>query len=180
MKCEKCGTTKLPIFYHIINYQTMEYTRLCKSCHSEEHGLGLKLIEIFQEYTPIVKGGSYYGRYRADYIIEKKPNAPNITETELGIYVERLQHRYPNEGFYMRKLTWKGKTLHVIAKRKNHHAQGRIPLYFNLQEQKFYIDKKDLDTNPRLANYIMMTVLGSLGISQSKYANALRKETSVP
>jgi hypothetical protein len=178
LKCQKCGTTKPPIFYHIINYQTMQYTRLCKSCHNEEHGLGLRLVEIFEEHTPIVKGGSQYGRYQADYIIEKKPNPPQLTETELGIYVEKLQHKYPNEGFYMRKLTWKGKTLHVIAKCKNHHAQGRIPLYFDLQNQKYYIDKRDLQKNEKLANYIIMVTLGSLGISQSKYANGLRREVT--
>jgi hypothetical protein len=154
----------------------MEYIRLCKSCHNEEHGLGLRLVEIFEEHTPIVKGGSQYGRYQADYIIEKKPNPPQLTETELSTYVEKLQHKYPNEGFYMRKLTWKGKTLHVLAKRKNHHAQGRIPLYFDLQNQKYYIDKRDLQKNQRLANYIIMVTLGTLGISQSKYANGLRRE----
>jgi hypothetical protein len=153
----------------------MEYIRLCKSCHNEEHGLGLKLIEIFEEHTPIVKGGSQYGRYKADFIIEKKPNPPQLTETDLGIHVEKLQHKYPNEGFYIRKLTWKGKTLHVIAKRKNHHVQGRIPLYFDLENQKFYIDQRDLEKNERLANYIIMVTLGSLGISQSKYANGIRR-----
>jgi hypothetical protein len=176
MQCQKCGTTKPPLYYHIINYQTMEYIRLCKSCHNEEHGIGLKLIEIFEEHTPIVKGGSQYGRYQAEFIIVKKPNPPQLTETELGIYTERLQQKYPSEGFYLRKITWKNKTLHVLAKRKNHHAQGRIPLYFDLENQKFYIDKRDLQKNERLANYIIMVTLGSLGISQSKYANGIRRE----
>jgi len=176
MHCHKCGTTKPPLFTHILNYQTMEYVILCRSCHNEEHGIGLKLIEIFTEHTPIVQGGSQYGRYKADFIIEKKPNAPKLTETDLSIYVERLQHRYPNEGFYLRKTTWKGKTLHVLAKRKNKHAKGRIPLYFDLTNQKFYINQKDLKQNERLANYLIMVTLGSLGVSQSKYANGLRRE----
>jgi len=175
VQCEKCGTTKPPLYIHITDYSTLEYIRLCKSCHDEEHGLGLRLIEIFKEHTPIVEGGSQYGRYKADFIITKKSNAPHLTETDLRIYVERLQHRYPEEGFYMRKITWKGKTLHVIAKRKNHHTQGRIPLYFDLQNQKFYINKKDLQKNEKLANYIIMRTLGSLGVSQSKYANGLRR-----
>jgi len=176
MQCQKCGTTKPPLYYHIINYQTMEYIRLCKSCHNEEHGKGLKLVEIFEEHTPTVLCQTQNGRYIRTYIITKKSNPPRITETELGIYVERLQQRYPNEGFYLRKITWKNKTLHVLAKRKNHHAQGRIPIYFDLENQKFYIDKKDLEKNERLANYIIMVTLGSLGISQSKYANGIRRE----
>jgi hypothetical protein len=169
MQCQKCGTTKPPLYYHIINYQTMEYIRLCKQCHNEEHGLGLKLVEIFEEHTPIVKGGSQYGRYQADFIIVKKPNPPRITETELGIYVERLKQRYPSEGFYLRKIKWHGKTLHVIGKRKRNGVTGRVLIYFDLESQKFYVDKRDLEKNEKLANFIIMTVLGALKQSQSKY-----------
>jgi hypothetical protein len=154
----------------------MEYIHLCRSCHNEKHGLGLKLTEIFEEHTPIVQGGSQYGRYKADFIIAKKPNPPHITETDLKTYVERLKQRYPTEGFYLRKIKWHGKTLHVIGKRKRKGVTGRIPIYFDLQNQKFYIDKKDLEKNERLANYIIMVTLGSLGISQSKYANGIRRE----
>ena len=147
----------------------MEYTRLCRQCHNEEHGIGLKLVEIFTEHTPTVQGGSQYGRYKADFIIEKKPNPPRITETELGIYVERLQHKYPSEGFYLRKIKWHGKTLHVIGKIKRRGVTGRVPIYFDLENQKFYVEKKDLEKNEKLANFIIMTTLGSLGVSQSKY-----------
>jgi hypothetical protein len=178
MQCQKCGTTKPPLHYHIITYVPLQYTILCKSCHNEEHGLGLKLIEIFKEHTPTVLSRFQNGKYIRNYIITKKPNPPQLTETDLGIYTERLQQRYPNEGFYLRKLTWKNKTLHVLAKRKNHHTQGRIPLYFDLENQKFYIDKKDLQQNEKLANYLIMVVLGSLGISQSKYTHEIRRETS--
>jgi len=175
MKCSKCGTTNPPLFTHITDYKTMQWTYMCRSCHNEEHGLGLRLVEIFTEHTPIVQGGSQYGRYKADFIIEKKPNAPKLTETDLSIYVERLQHRYPNEGFYLRKTTWKGKTLHVLAKRKKKGAIGRVPLFFDLQEQRFYVDRRDLEKQPRLANFIIMTVLGSLGVSQSRYLNNIRR-----
>ena len=176
MKCQKCGTTKPPLFYHIINYQTMEYIRLCRQCHNEAHGLGLKLIEIFEEHTPIVQGGSQYGRYKANFIIEKKLNPPKITVKDLTDYIQRLKQRYPNEGFYLSKITWKNKTLHVIGKRKRKGVTGRVLIYFDLENQKFYVDKRDLEKNERLANYIIMVTLGSLGISQSKYANGLRRE----
>ena len=135
----------------------------------------MQLVEIFEEHTPIVKGGSQYGRYAADFIIEKRTDPPKLTETDLSTYVEKLKHKYPNEGFYLRKTTWKGRTLHIIAKRKKRHVQGRIPLYFDLKNQKFYVDKRDLQKNEKLANYIIMVTLGSLGISQSKYANGIRR-----
>jgi hypothetical protein len=175
LKCAKCGTTKPPLYYHIVQYFPFLAIRLCRSCHNEEHGIGLKLIEIFNDHTPMVEGGSLYGRYKADFIITKRANPPHISEQDLQLHVKRLQQKYPNEGFYMRKLTWKGRTLHVLAKRKNHHTQGRIPLYFDLQNQKYYIDKRDLQANPRLVNYIIMVTLGALGISQSIYANNIRR-----
>jgi hypothetical protein len=127
------------------------------------------LIEIFEEHTPIVQGGSQYGRYKANFIIEKKLNPPKITVKDLTDYLQRLKQRYPNEGFYLKKRTWKNKTLYVLAKRKNRHVQGRIPLYFDLENQKFYVDKRDLEKNEKLANFIIMTVLGALKQSQSKY-----------
>jgi len=170
MQCQKCGTTKPPLYTHIISYVPLQYVILCRTCHNEEHGLGLKLVEIFEEHTPIVKGGSRH----TDFIIRKQPNPPQLTETDLATYVERLQRIEPREGFYLRKITWKGKTLHVITKRKKRHMKPRIPIYFDLKNQKFYIDKRDLQKNEKLANYIIMVTLGSLGISQSKYANTNR------
>jgi ribosomal protein L34 len=160
---------------HIVQCFPLLAIRLCKSCHDEEHEVGLNLIEIFNEHIPIVEGGSLHGKYRADYIIAKKPNPQKITLKQLTEYLQRLQQRYPNEGFYIRKRTWKGKTLYILAKRKRKGVTGRIPLYFDLQNQKYYIDKRDLQTNPRLANYIIMVTLGTLGISQSIYANNIRR-----
>jgi hypothetical protein len=169
MQCQKCGTTKPPLYYHIITYVPLQYTILCKSCHNEEHGLGLKLIEIFEEHTPTVLSRFQNGKYIRNYIITKKPNPPQLTETDLGIYTERLQHKFPSEGFYLRKIKWHGKTLHVIGKIKRRGVTGRVPIYFDLENQKFYVEKKDLEKNKRLVDFLTMTTLGSLGVSQSKY-----------
>ena len=172
IKCQKCGTTKPPIYYHITDYATLSYTRLCKQCHDQEHGLGLQLTEIFEEYTPIVEGGSQYGRYKASFIIQKRPNPKHITEQDLKKHLANLKNRYPNEGFYLRKTTWRNRKLHVLAKKKKPHVKGRIPIYFDLTNQKFYVEKKDLEKQPKLTNYIIMVTLGSLGVSQSRYARS--------
>jgi len=67
-------------------------------------------------------------------------------------------------------------TLKVIEKLKNHLKQlrknrkkDRIPLYFNLKEQKIYVPKTYVTKNRSLTNYICMRTLGALGISQSTY-----------
>ena len=176
MQCQKCGTTKPPLYTHILSYMPLQYTILCRTCHNEEHGLGLKLIEIFTEHTPTVPSRLQNGKYIRTYIIQRKPNPPTITETDLKTYVKRLQQMHPDKAFYLRKTTWKNKTLHILTRRKNAHPMNRIPLYFDLQNQKIYINKKDLDTNPQLTNYVLMRVLGALGITQNKYLHTTRRE----
>jgi len=135
----------------------------------------LELVEIFTEHKVIMKGGSQYGRYNADYIIEKRPNAPKLVETDLILHVGKLNSKYPEEKFYIDKIKWKGKILHVLTKRKNSKDKPRVPIYFDLENQKFFINKRDLEKDERLTNYIIMRTLGALKISQSRYANGIKR-----
>jgi len=155
----------------MVSYIPPKFQIICKECHKEIHGKNLQLVEIFEEYTPVIKGGSQYGRYQANYIIAKKKNPKIITESVLQEYLEKLKLKYGSEHFYIRKVIWKNKVLFVLDKLGN----GRVPIYFDITNQKFYIDKKYLETQPKLTNYIIMVTLGSLGISQSKYANGLTR-----
>jgi len=180
MQCQKCGTTKPPLYTHIINYATMEYTILCKQCHDEEHGKGLSLIEIFNEYTPTITKPCSTGAYRATYLILKKPDSPTITLENLKQYLEALKQKYPDQKFYLTTAKYQGKTLYKLSKKRNPSDKPRVPLYFDLQNQKYYIEKQTLQKQPKLTNYIIMRTLGTLGITQHKYANHIQhnKETS--
>ena len=175
MQCQKCGTTKPPLYTHIINYATMEHTILCKQCHNEQHDKGLNLIEIFNEHEPVVNGHIGSGAYKATFIIQKQPNAPTITPETLKQYLQNLKQRYPDQKFYLTTVKYQGRTLYKLSKIKNPPDKPRIPLYFDLQNQKFYIEKQTLQKQPKLADYVIMVTLGSLGISQSVYANGIQR-----
>lgn len=174
-KCSKCGSETPPIYAHITSWKTLDYIRLCRYCYLEEVGKPLNLIEIFTQYHPIVEGGSQHGRYKCLYQIEKKPNPNTITLQKLQEYVDSLNSKYPNENFYLKKINYKTEKLYLLAKKKNKSRIGRIPIYFNLEKQRFYTEIETLTENSKLANYIIMVTLGTLGVSQSKYANGLKK-----
>jgi len=69
------------------------------------------------------------------------------------------------------------KTLYAITRKsrdpKGNPIKQRIPIYFHLESQRFYIPKTYIKTRPKLAAYITMRVLGTLGISKTKYVRTL-------
>ena len=124
----------------------------------------MRLVRLFEEYTPIVRGKAQNGRYEAFYRIEKKANPKIITEQHLVDYVRSLQQRYPNHNFYLRSY----KNFYVIT-RKGKYVKDRVSIYVDIGTQTFYVPKSYIEKNPKLANYIIMVTLGALGVSQSKY-----------
>lgn len=137
----------------------------------------MRLVEIFTEYVPVVNGKGQMGRYDQKFIIEKKPNPKILTVEDLENYVRNLQRRYPRNQFYLRKTKYMDKTFYVITRKsyiktedgRRKWVKERIPIYFDLENQKFYVPESYLKRMPKLANYIIMVTLGALGISQSKY-----------
>jgi len=128
-----------------------------------------KLIEIFKEHVPIVEGGSQFNRYRALFKVEKRRKPKKVTLKALRRYVRHLNRKYPKAGFCLRRMTYRRKVLHVLTKKNPDANGGVVPIYFDLRRQRFFISREDLERQPRLANFVIMTVLGALGVSQSKY-----------
>lgn len=137
----------------------------------------MKLVEIFKEHEPIVNGRSFMGKYRAKYKIVPRRHRNFLTVEDLEKYVKRLQERYPNRDFYLRKTKYKGKVYYVITRKSykkmpdgtRKWVKDRIPIYFDLEKQRYYVPESYIKRTPRLANYLIMVTLGALGISQSKY-----------
>jgi len=128
------------------------------------------LIEIFKDHTPTVKGKSNRGQYEAEYIVTKRSDAKRVELQDLIDYVARLNEKYPEEFFYIKAMRrvqdFGDKKLYMLTKE---NEEKRVPIIFDLEEQRFYIRRQDLETNPQLANYIIMRTLGALGVSQSRY-----------
>ncbi|MEM2612293.1 MAG: hypothetical protein QW332_06125 [Thermoproteota archaeon] len=132
-----------------------------------------ELIEIFTEYEVYVSSrqtvkGKNGGRLLTFKIVPKQ-NRKRITIESLMEYVNKLNARYPEEGFTLVK---KGK-YYVLTKNKLNSTKPNVPIYFDLEKQKFYIERRSTQS-PAITNYIIMRTLGALGVSQSKY---VRSET---
>lgn len=136
-----------------------------------------KLIKIFDEYTPILTGKGNFGRYAQKFKVVKKEDARSITIDDLRSYVESLNQKYPDRGFTLRKVSLGTRTFYVITKKsyvKTGHkkikiVKDRIPIYADLKNQEFYVPASYLKNQRKLANYVIMRVLGALGISTVKY-----------
>jgi len=63
----------------------------------------MKLLEVFKDLQIEIIGSSQHGRYKALYMVVPRKDAEPITLEKLKQYVERLQQRYPQRQFYLRK-----------------------------------------------------------------------------
>jgi hypothetical protein len=171
MKCQYCGTKAKDLQVHLISVIPLRYVMLCKYCHDEVHGKGLRLIQVFKEHKPIITGGSQHGRYKADFQLVRTRN--KIELEKIKEYVRQLNQKFPNERFYVRKIKYKNTTLYVLAKPKKNdrpeNGRKRIPIYFDIKNQKVYVEEKDIQNYPRLVNYLLMRALGSIGVAKVKY-----------
>ena len=173
MICEICGRSDVPLEYHIIRYAPLQYRRLCKTCHKIVHGRFPILLEIFRDYYPIVNGKGQFGRYNQKFIIVPKSRPAKITLGKLKIYVATLQKRFPDKNFILKKKQV-GRITYYILTKKRYDKHGNlqrdiVPLWFDIENQKVWIEERVVKKMPKLANYIIMVTLGALGISQSKY-----------
>jgi len=134
-----------------------------------------KLVEVFKDYKQIlIKGASGFRRYPATYKLVKVDG--RLTFDRLLEYVGRLQRNYPDHGFELKVYRHNGKTLYVVT-RKSYVREGnkiriikdRVPIYFDLEEQRIYVPKSYIRRNKRLTNYVLMRALGALGLAKVKY-----------
>jgi hypothetical protein len=146
----------------------------------------MRLLEIFQDFTPVTKGAGQFGKYEQTFKIVPKKTRPTLALEDLQNYVQQLQQRFPNRNFYLRHTHVAGKEYYVITRKcyalgqdgKQHRVWDRVPIYVDLTEQKFYIAQSYLKTRPKLVNFIVMRTLGALGISQSRYARREYQEAT--
>jgi len=136
-----------------------------------------KLVKIFDEYTPTVRGKGNFGRYDQLFEVVKKPNPRRVTFEDLAEYVFNLKERYPSENFQLREVELNGRKFYVIDKKSRKklpdgrvvRVNDRVPIYIDLERQEFYVPKWYLKNRRRLANYIIMRTLGKLGVSRVRY-----------
>ena len=136
-----------------------------------------RLVKIFDEHVPVVRGKGQFGRYDQLFEVVKKPNPKKLTLEDLAEYVFNLKERYPDRGFQLREVELNGRKFYVIDKKSYKRLRNgriirvndRVPIYIDLERQEFYVPKWYLKNRRRLANYIIMRALGTLGVSTVRY-----------
>lgn len=145
-------------------------------------GKPLNLVEIFKEhrvfitveYQSVGKGGKVYGYRRNLWEVLPKKKPSIVTLESLQNYVAKLNEAHPQDGFYLEERKIGRRKFIVLTKRNPTPERPSVPIYFDLENQRFYIERESLN-NLKLTNYIIMVTLGSLGVSQSKYVKCLGK-----
>lgn len=142
---------------------------------------GVVLVEIFRKLEPEVVGGSHWPKYRALFSIEKRADPAVVTLETLQEYAQRLEEkvkaRNPKLKVILKKVKFGDKVMYRLGvskywkdeNGKKHTYWQRVPIYFDLEEQRFFVPRYYVLTRPKLTNYIIMRTLGALGVSQSVY-----------
>lgn len=137
----------------------------------------MRLLEVFKEFDILLRGKSNFGRYEGTYLLVKKSNPKRVTEQDLAQYVARLQQKFPERNFQLKTRKYRGKVYYIVdqdiwvrqRRRRKKRKKDRVPIFFDVEEQKVYVPKSFVDRNKRLVGYILMRTLGSLGISTVKW-----------
>lgn len=143
----------------------------------------MKLVQVFEDYEIIVHGSGQYGKYKQDFRVELVPERPELTEKDLEEYVKGLQKRFPERGFKLTRKVIDGVEYHVLTKPsttkgkrgRKVRVKGRVPIYFRLGDQTFWVPMSFTKRRKKLTNFILRTTLGAMGQSQSKYLGKARK-----
>jgi len=141
----------------------------------------MQLLEVFKDFKVIIEGASQHGRYRALFEVIPKNNQSPITVEALSKYVERLQQKHPDRNFYLRHTRVGGREFYVITRKcyvtlpdgTRKRVYDRVPIYFDLQNQKIYVPKSYVEKQKKLVNYIIFRTLGGLGVSRVIYLQTI-------
>jgi len=139
----------------------------------------VNLVELFKDYKveiqvkhkSVGKGGKVYGDRLTLYEIIPKKNPKRLTPEDIKKYVDDLSIHHPEEGFVYVKKVISGREYHIITKMNSKSNKPNVPIYFDLERQRFFIEKESTKT-PSITNYIIMITLGKLGVTQSKYVSS--------
>jgi hypothetical protein len=116
--------------------------------------------------------GFYLRKHRNMYVItQKMVIIPEEIKQEINLLKTRLNQI--NKCLYQSTVNKYEKiivtnTLREL-KSKITRKHDAIPIYIDLQNQRFYVPQIYIKTKPKLTAYIIMKTLGALGITQSKY-----------
>ena len=130
-------------------------------------------IEIICEYKKPYKRKEGFKERTVRYNIVKKSDPKKVTVEDLNNYASELNKKFPDEQFVVKEELVGGKKFYVLTKLNVNSSKPTVPIYFDLEEQRFFVPKDYVVNKRDLTNYIIMRTLGALGVSTSKYGGAV-------
>jgi len=112
---------------------------------------------------------------RTSIILLKEDRKP-LELSDLEAYIERLNNKRPNKKFILEEVEVNEKKLLRVRKIYDDFQVPEIRLYFDLENQRVYIEKEQWEKERKLCLFVIVKVLGALGITTVKHVpSRLRK-----
>ena len=140
----------------------------------------IRLVKLFDEYDDIEVSSIVQGRYEYAYRVVRVEGA-KVTLEKMWEYVRRLRQKYPDRRFTIRRVVLRvngrKRVFHVITRDIKGDPVGSIdgtvpdviPIYVNLRRQEFYVPEYCIREKRKLTNFVILRVLGALGVARNKY-----------
>jgi predicted ester cyclase len=143
-------------------------------------GSDIRLVRLFDEYDDIEVSSIVQGRYEYAYKVVRVEGA-KVTLEKMWEYVRRLRQKYPDRRFTIRRVVLRvngrRRVFHVITRDIKGDPVGSIdgtapevvPIYVSIRKQEFYVPEYCTREKRKLTNFVVLRVLGALGIARNKY-----------
>jgi hypothetical protein len=140
----------------------------------------IRLVKLFDEYEDIEISSIVQGRYEYAYKVVRVEGA-KVTLEKMWEYVRRLRQKHPDRRFTIRRVVLRvngrRRVFHVITRVVRGDPVGEldgsvpdlIPIYVSLRKQEFYVPERCVRENRKLTNFVVLRVLGALGVARNKY-----------
>jgi hypothetical protein len=140
----------------------------------------IRLVRLFDEYGSIEVPN--YSLRPFDYVYRVVRNeGAKVTLEKMWEYVHTLQRKYPDKRFTIRRVglrvNGRRRMFYVITRDIKGDVMGSIdgtapevvPIYVSIRKQEFYVPEYCIREKRRLTNFVILKVLGALGVAKRKY-----------
>jgi hypothetical protein len=140
----------------------------------------IRLVKLFDEYDDIELSHLAQGRYE-DVRKVVRVDGAKVTLEGIWEYVRHLRQKYPNRNFTVRRvglrIGGRRRMFYVITRDIKGDPVGSIdgtapevvPIYVSIRKQEFYVPEYCIREKRKLTNFVILRVLGALGVARAKY-----------
>jgi hypothetical protein len=140
----------------------------------------IRLVKLFDEYDDIEVSRYMQGRYEVGCKVVRVDGA-KVTLEKMWEYVRHLRQRHPERRFTIRRVVLRvngrKRVFHVITRDIKGDPVGSIdgtapeviPIYVSIRKQEFYVPEYCIREKRKLTNFVILRVLGALGVARDKY-----------